>query len=179
MVGPLVRRRLSSRPDQVHEPPCGDAPDVMASDLFVFETEWATYYLHPGSHSEDAQVSASVLNDMDAIVVERSQEQYEDCSFDDLAASRQYTDLIPTLIETPRPCPIYSLDLPIESMPTTEGEATNFLRWFQVQAVLVFGSRASSHCCSQCGFHSPFHSFSRSWLRQSFQDSFFAVPNSS
>lgn len=139
MVGPLVRRRLSTRPDLAHEPPSGDAPDVTASDLFVFKTDWATYYLHPGSHSDATQVPASVLNDMDAIVVERSQEQYEDCSLDDLAASDQYTDLIPTLLETPRPCPIYSLDLPIESMPTTEGEATSFLRWFQVQAALVFG----------------------------------------
>ncbi len=116
---------------------------------------------------------------MDAIVVERSQEQYEGCSLDDLAASQQYADLIPTLLETPRPCPIYSLDPSIESMPTTEGEATSFSAGSKSRLFLMFGLPDISHCCSQSGLHSPFHSFSGLCLRQSLQESFFGVPNSS
>lgn len=74
-----------------------------------FSTPTSTYHLIPGRHSRSTDVDDTLLEDVDAYVLETGARAYRDLDLEHLLAHQQYEETIETLID--EETPIYFVDL--------------------------------------------------------------------
>ncbi|MCJ7429431.1 MAG: hypothetical protein MUP66_03485 [Candidatus Nanohaloarchaeota archaeon QJJ-5] len=77
-----------------------------------FSTDRANYHFIPGHHKYETSVSADLLDDIDAYVVETGSAPIGRVDLEDIRAHDQYTNTINTLIENETP--IYMVDMACE-----------------------------------------------------------------
>lgn len=94
------------------------------SKLLSVSSENANYYLHPGDHYKETQISDNFLEKMDGIVLEYAKEGYEQVSLEEFTNSIQYESIIEKNLDLEE-SPLFCVDTPYKDI---EEDVNNYFK---------------------------------------------------